>query len=58
MRHDFTDTHTHFSHKSNPPPISHHSIILNELSNGLKLSQLSAAEALGEREYVQGSPRK
>lgn len=44
--------------KATPPPISHHSIILNELSNGLKLSQLSAAEALGEREYVQGSPRK
>lgn len=32
------------THTAPPPPISHHCIILNELSKRLRLSQLSAAE--------------
>jgi len=48
IRHDLTCTHTHTHRHAdthNPPlPISHHCIILNELSERLRLSQLSATK--------------
>ena len=42
IRHDLACAHTH-TH-THTLPISHHCIILNELSKRLRLSQLSAAE--------------
>lgn len=50
--------HTQDFQPTPPPfPISHHCIILNELSKRLRLSQLSAAEVWEKKECVRGSLR-